>query len=483
MFFLSNDTIEEVVLQEAAILDSWEQEVVPSLPKDLGEQAWRLGAMSRRGGKVERASDLLRAILAYVLTVKSFRAVGIWGVFTAGVDMAHTSWRERFRKSGDWLYWLLNELLRIERQSSPSILRKEEYERIERADASHWRLQGKGGKTWRFHCLYSLCSQRLHQVRITSTKVAEGMGNFLIERGVIYVHDSAYGYRNMIAAISKGGAYAVSAFSPGSFPVEDAQGKAFDLVAWLKKFHAKARSIKSISLFYQEDGQRYEIRIIALRRTQEQRERDFCKKKKNAKRNKSSMQKESVYLSNWLLVLTSLPVHDWTAQEVLSLYRARWQIEILFKRIKQLLMTHVLNGRTEKTIGVTVAALLVSWVLQQDIAVEMRSLLQDMYHTLEISPGNGEMEEEEEVICLVNEWRVQQVGSDLLRQQVQGPRTRQRILECLPKLERHLKDSPRKRTHHWHCVTQWLVDPKNSEMLLKGGKSRNTGSALTAALA
>lgn len=480
MFFHSHDTIEEVILQEAPITDSWNQEVVPSLPKDLEEQAWRLGAMSRTGGKVERASDLLRAILAYVLTAKSFRAIGIWGVLTAGVDMAHTSWRERFRKSGDWLLWLLNELLRAERQKTAAILRKEGYERIELADASHWRLQGKGGKTWRFHCLYSLCSQRLHQVRITSTKVAEGIGNFLIERGVIYVHDSAYGYRNMIAAISNGGAYAVSAFYPGSFPVEDAEGKAFDLVAWLKKFHAKARSIKSIPLFYREDGQRYEIRIVALRRTQKQRERDLCRKKVNAKRNKSSMQKESVYLSNWLLVLTTLPVNDWTAQEVLSLYRARWQIEILFKRIKQLLQTHILAAKTEKTIQVTVAALLVSWILQQEVAAEIHSLLEEMYHDLHRSDRN---EEEEEVVRLVNEWRVQQVGSDLLRQQVQGPRTRQRILEYLPKLERHLKDSPRKRTHQWHCVTQRLVDPEKRETSLKGGKSRNTGSALTAALA
>lgn len=46
MFFHSHDTIEEVILQEASMRDSWNQEVVPSLPKDLQEQAWRLGAMS-----------------------------------------------------------------------------------------------------------------------------------------------------------------------------------------------------------------------------------------------------------------------------------------------------------------------------------------------------------------------------------------------------------------------------------------------------
>ena len=102
-------------------------------------------------------------------------------MITGIADMADTSWQGRFSKSGDWLYWLLNELLRIERQRPAQILRKEGYERIEIADASHWRLQGKGGKTWRFHCLYSLCSQQLHQVRIKSTKVAEGIGNFLIQ--------------------------------------------------------------------------------------------------------------------------------------------------------------------------------------------------------------------------------------------------------------------------------------------------------------
>lgn len=469
MFFHSKDTVVEGALQESQPRDSWEQEIVPSLPKNLEEQAWRLGAMSRKGGKVQKASDLLRAILAYVLTEKSFRAVGIWGVLTGVADMANTSWRERFSKSGDWLYWLLNELLRIETRKPAPILKKEKYKRIEIADASHWKLQGKDGKTWRFHCLYSLCSQRLHQVRITSTKVAEGIGNFLIQQRVIYVHDSAYGYRNMIAAISKEGAYAVSAFYPGSFPLEDAEEKVFDLISWLKKFRAKARSIKSISLFYRENGQKYEVRVVALRRTPEQRERDLRKKKKNAKGNKSTMQKESLYLSNWLLVLTTLPAKDWTAQEVLSLYRARWQIEILFKRIKQLLMTHVLNGRSEQTIKATVAALLVNWVLQQDVAAEIRSLLGEMYRELEVSSGNEDVEDVEDVIHIASEWMVQKVGIDLLRQQVQGPRKRQNILECIPMLERHFRDSPRKRTHQWDRVTQWLVDPEKSEVALKGG--------------
>src|SRR5216684_1146666 len=105
MSFHIHDTVEEVILQERQMPDAWEQEIVPSLPKEREEQAWRLGAMSRKSGKVQRATDLLRGILAYVLIADSFRGLGVWGVLAAVADMAGTSWRERLRKSGDWLYW------------------------------------------------------------------------------------------------------------------------------------------------------------------------------------------------------------------------------------------------------------------------------------------------------------------------------------------------------------------------------------------
>jgi hypothetical protein len=60
-------------VQDKLSAESWEQEIVPHLPKELEEQAWLLGAMQRKSGKLVRARDLLRAVLAYVLCVSSFR--------------------------------------------------------------------------------------------------------------------------------------------------------------------------------------------------------------------------------------------------------------------------------------------------------------------------------------------------------------------------------------------------------------------------
>src|SRR6266576_3084331 len=91
--------------------ESWEQEIVPLLPKELEEYAWRLGAMQRKSGKIKRASDLLRGFLAYALCVSSLRGLGAWGVLAGMPDMANTSWRERLMKSCEWLKWILNQHL------------------------------------------------------------------------------------------------------------------------------------------------------------------------------------------------------------------------------------------------------------------------------------------------------------------------------------------------------------------------------------
>lgn len=83
-----------------------------------------------------------------------------------------------------------------------------------------------------------------------------------------------------------------------------------------------------------------------------------------------------------MLVLTTLPGADWSDQEVLSLYRARWHIELLFKPIKQLLSQHRLRAQTEETAKATVYAILVGWMLQQEVAQEIRESLQQMQAVL-----------------------------------------------------------------------------------------------------
>ena len=483
MSFLSNDTAEDVTLQDLLTVDAWKREIVPLLPRDLEESAFLFGAMSRKGGKIQKASDLLRGLIAYCTCLKSFRSLGAWGVVSGVADMTETSWRERMMKSGDWLCFLLNALLRSEKRQPPPRLKKEGYHSIQLVDASHVKCVGKKGTVFRFHCLYSLLNQHLSQVLVGTTKIAESMGNFLLEKGTIYVHDGGYGYRGQIAKTHDAEAFSVTNFCPSTFPLEDAEGNALDLVGALKKLHAREGMIKSFEASFQENGKKYEVRVIARRATKEQRERVLHQKQKVAKKNHRKLQKETLYLTGWVLVLTTLPSQDWNDQEVLSLYRARWMIEIFFKRVKQLLEMHTLRAQTEETAKATVAAMLVTWVLQEGMAKEMRSVFDEMYDDLEKQcrddlERRGKKEEQ-----VISEWMIENITVTLFSQQVYGVYSFQHILACLPLLRRHLGERPRKRISQWQRATYPLIDTRKGGYSPGGTESRNTGSTLRAALA
>jgi hypothetical protein len=66
----------------AHVQDSWETEVVPTLPPDLDAQAHALHAFQRIRG-IRCPSDLLRALLAFVLFGMSTRHWGALGLVNA----------------------------------------------------------------------------------------------------------------------------------------------------------------------------------------------------------------------------------------------------------------------------------------------------------------------------------------------------------------------------------------------------------------
>jgi len=168
------------------INEGWDQEVLPQLPPDDGQQAEQLHAL-RRHREFQRASDLLRGLLAYVLCAPSFRQLGGWAVLIGLTTISHVAWRGHLRKARAWLLWLLCELLAA--TAAPADSQSPSMPRILLIDATRLKQPGGSGDDWRVHLGYDLLGARLVDVRVADRHTAEAFELFVLGPGDIVIAD------------------------------------------------------------------------------------------------------------------------------------------------------------------------------------------------------------------------------------------------------------------------------------------------------
>jgi Transposase DDE domain len=437
-----NDTKSDVPIQGVAWKEEdWQRLLLERLPNDWQEQAIKLKAWQRTR-KLGRVEDLLRALLVYAACGCSFRQLGIWATLVGVGCLSERAWRKRMQRAQDWLAWLMGAL--IGTQHGPDWLPKSPG-RILLVDATRWGVAAGTGDDVRMHSAYDLQAGRLVQAKVTDRHAAEGLQHVELRAGDVVVTDAGYRLGSCVHQGQMQGACGVHRVSDHQVRFEREDGRKIDLKRLVK--HQKYGTVSQYQVWVWEPNhkERLALRLVISLLPRQQAMRARTRKQARIRLKKGS--KANLAPAWWagvMLLGTTLPQEQWSAQEVVKLYRARWQIELLFKRLKQGLRLHLLPVKLWERAQGYVHLCLIVWSLQEQEAQALSELLAGLLNEPEVSPLQ-EPAEQEQPGWVISHGGLARCELETLRTLLRGWWTPQRVRDCLPDLRRYLVTRQRKR--------------------------------------
>ena len=457
-----NDTQTEAIRQEVREKqEDWQELLSTRLPGDWKEMAVTLKAWSRTR-KLRCMEDLLRALLVYAASGFSFRYLGIWATVVGVGSLSERAWRKRLQRAEAWISWLLGTLIGS-RQSAgwlPKTLG-----RVLLVDASRWKVPAGTGDDVRMHCAYDLRAGQLVQVDVTDHHSAEGLHHFELQEGDIVVTDAGYAAGACLVHTQAKSAFGVHRESDHKVRFEREDGQKIDLKRLVKHQGYGTVTQYIVWIWDPKHKKRYQVRlVISVLPCKAAMQARARKRKQIRNRYGPKHSMAAAWWAGTLLLVTTLPKEHWSALDVVKLYRARWQIELVFKRLKQGLQLHFLQLKLWKRARIYLHLCLIVWCLQEQEAQSLYEQLTALLPEPEVGTWFEPAEEgEQEPTGVISRWGLMQCELDTILTLLHGSWSREHLQACLPLLERYLVSKPRKKRPSQDAQMQaWLsrrLDP------------------------
>lgn len=239
------------------------------------------------------------------------------------------------------------------------------------ADGTCVSKPGSKGTDWRVHGVFDLGSGGFSHLELTDKHDAEALDRGAPAAGEIRIGDRNYARVPVLKrflAEAYGKADFIVRVGWNALQLVTPRGKAFDLISHLQHLPAGMKPHEVTVRAAARGETALPLRLIIQRKTPEAAAATRLTIRRMAIKKGKKLDPRSLIAAEFMIVVTSLPNRGYTAQDILAVYRLRWQIELAFKRLKSLLHMDKLPTRTGQTSRSWLYAHLIVALLSDDLS-------------------------------------------------------------------------------------------------------------------
>lgn len=338
--------------------------------QDLSQTARRFGAFKRARG-VGSAEALLRLALIYGTTSLSLRGTAAWALAQGLAAMSDVALLFRLQGCDGWLREMVSGLLSRALQPLQSPLSVDR--RVRLIDATTISSPGSSRGNWRLHAEYDLGASRFIGFELSDRHGSESLERFEPACGDLFVGDRYYAKARQLAHVVSHGADFLVRRGLTSCRLQHLDGRAFDVGQTLKTLDRdQSLDLPVLVPLPEAEGHpplqaRLIIRHIGEDRAAEARRRA---RRKAAKSGQTASEKR-LKAAEYVMLLTSLPTDQASADQVLQTYRLRWQIELAFKRLKSIMGLDHLLAKDPRLVRSCLYAKLILALITEDLTSKL----------------------------------------------------------------------------------------------------------------
>ena len=319
------------------------------MPEGYEEACYTTKAIVRNRD-IKDPNDLMMLALFHLLTGCSLIEVSEISKLAKLGDISDVAFMKRFSNCSDWFKWILTSI----QEDNKQIIHYELPERLKQyrilaVDASDVTEKGKSGRIFRLHFALDIIRMHAALYNITSNSVGEHLRNFALTKDDLVLADRVYSCVSGIEYCIEKGCQYIARMRVNSFKPYDADGKQIDLLPFMQgkdvgELNAYARKERG-----ENAGKLYPVRICFKKKPDDLIDSTRKKMKRKESKKQFTISPETYTFNEYMVVTTSLD-SNFTVDEIIDLYRYRWQVELYFKRLKSILNYGELPKKSEKSI-------------------------------------------------------------------------------------------------------------------------------------